>query len=392
MRQSTAASIRIAVQSRSLLPRWRRAIFTSRERAAYLDVVLLLRSTIASLLLGCGRLHTRIIRHLGIFAALRAMALQVIRVTFFRPTASRDKQRKGESSNYRLHDQDCTDALTQSQAQVKSNFEQRFRWLHSLLGCNIQSDMAKARPIEERFWAKVDRSGGDDSCWIWTGACAGKHYNNGGGYGEIKLDSSRQNIKAHHLSWILKNGEIPTGMHVCHTCDVTRCANPKHLWLGTHAENQADKARKGRSHSESRPGSLTPNSKLTETDIPIIRQLSFEGLSHSEIAARYQVATSNIGQILTGKTWTHVPIDPAYVVPKEVRQQRMREGAHKLRGCESKRKGSLNNKAKLTEADVPVIRQLYSDGWTQVEIAQRYKLSHVAVGALLNGKTWRHVP
>lgn len=51
----------------------------------------------------------------------------------------------------------------------------------------------------------------------------------------------------HRLSWVLANRRaIPPGMYVCHSCDVPRCVNPAHLWLGTPTQNVHDAIAKGR--------------------------------------------------------------------------------------------------------------------------------------------------
>lgn len=87
-----------------------------------------------------------------------------------------------------------------------------------------------------RFYNKVNKT---NSCWLWTGALTK------GGYGKININ--KKFISTHRLSWELVNGEIPKGLHVCHTCDVRSCVNPEHLWLGTAKDNAMDREKKGRS-------------------------------------------------------------------------------------------------------------------------------------------------
>lgn len=95
--------------------------------------------------------------------------------------------------------------------------------------------------IEERFWAKVDRSGGADACWPFTG-----FVDDGSGYGQFH-DGQRL-VKAHRFSYEAAKGAVPAGLvvdHDCHNdadcttvpCAHRACCNPSHLEAVTQSIN-----------------------------------------------------------------------------------------------------------------------------------------------------------
>ena len=88
-------------------------------------------------------------------------------------------------------------------------------------------------PFESCY--KVDRKTG---CWLWMRALKGC------GYGHKWYDGKYQS--AHRISWSIHRGPVPEGLFVLHKCDVMRCVNPAHLFLGTHQDNMDDQRRKGR--------------------------------------------------------------------------------------------------------------------------------------------------
>src|ERR1041384_2334195 len=87
--------------------------------------------------------------------------------------------------------------------------------------------------LEERFMSWVDKT---STCWLWTGQ--------GPRYGNLRING--KTIKAHRCSYELFVGNIPDKMYVLHRCDIPKCVNPKHLFLGDQKDNMDDMRMKGR--------------------------------------------------------------------------------------------------------------------------------------------------
>lgn len=148
-------------------------------------------------------------------------------------------------------------------------------------------------PIAERFWAKVDKRGPDE-CWNWT---AGKS----DGYGSIYGNGTR--VRTHRLSYELHFGQIPRGLFVCHSCDNRSCVNPNHLWLGTNADNMADKARKGRGTI----GVKNPGAKIDEATVLKI-SAAYRGQigDITRIASEFGVGYFTVFNVVHKKKWRHL--------------------------------------------------------------------------------------
>jgi hypothetical protein len=162
---------------------------------------------------------------------------------------------------------------------------------------------------EERFWKNVDKSGGPESCWLWT---AGKS----GDYGDFWIAGGHTG--AHRMAYVLSRGGIPDGMFVCHKCDNPICVNPAHLFLGTCADNLADMAQKGRAakgdqngrrlHPESVPrGEGSASAKLTEQQVIAMRvRFAGGGVTKSDLMREYGVSHRQVRNILARRQWAHV--------------------------------------------------------------------------------------
>lgn len=150
-------------------------------------------------------------------------------------------------------------------------------------------------------------------CLIFQG------YIDASGYGSDWVNGKSQH--AHRAAWIRTNGPIPDGLFVLHRCDVKACTDLGHLFLGTQADNIADKVSKGRQARGASHGSRTkPHriargerngiAKLNDEKARQIKLLVARGeLNFTEIGALFDISRYTIALIARGKRWTHVKLD-----------------------------------------------------------------------------------
>jgi hypothetical protein len=155
-------------------------------------------------------------------------------------------------------------------------------------------------PLEERFWARVDKNGPKQPhmktrCWVWVGQINRSR----GGYGVF--NGHRVPEWAHRAAWQFKHGSIPKNLFVLHKCDHPPCV--RHLFLGTHSDNMRDARLKNRTMH----GERNRTAKLNRRDVIRVRTLLHKGWTQQAIADTLKVVQRQaISDIARGVTWWRV--------------------------------------------------------------------------------------
>lgn len=140
--------------------------------------------------------------------------------------------------------------------------------------------------VEDRFWRKVDRSGGPDACWLWLGS------HHPAGYGRLYWRGKMR--PATHVALFLDRGiEVGTGV-ARHDCDNPPCVNPAHLQIGDQVDNRRDSVERGRAPLGERIGS----SRLDAAAVRRIRLLASAGHSHREIGEMVGCHQTTVTRVL----------------------------------------------------------------------------------------------
>lgn len=164
----------------------------------------------------------------------------------------------------------------------------------------------RAAQREQEFWQSVDKRS-DDECWIWLKSCTRI------GYGRVSLGC--KTYLAHRVAYyfshpgkITLQGPKNRRAHglVLHTCDNRRCCNPRHLYVGTHAENMRDRQIRNRTHHPKWISVESPGAAFTATEVREIRRKREAGVSAKLLSIEFGVHEDTIYDCVARRSYKDV--------------------------------------------------------------------------------------
>ena len=199
-------------------------------------------------------------------------------------------------------------------------------------------------------------------CWLWTGALFQNKY--------AQINLNGRTWYASRVVWFSEYGLFDENLDVLHKCDNPFCVNPRHLFLGTHADNMRDRDSKNRGVTPRLRGEQSPNAKLCDADIPELFKLRRQGLTYRQIGIKFDISVAAVCDIFKNRHWRHVQIpDSERVLLTDKRSWT----------------------AKLTDSQVREVYAMKMSGFTQRQIAATFRVAPTVINGIFKGRQYRHV-
>lgn len=128
----------------------------------------------------------------------------------------------------------------------------------------------------------------ENGCWIYRKSSSGS-------YSKVRWESKW--ISAHRASYEVFKGSVEDKKWVCHTCDIPKCINPDHLFVGSASENRKDAVFKKRAAL----GENSPLAKYTDHQVEEIRLLRQEGFTYERLVRIFNCSMAYIYNIVKNK-------------------------------------------------------------------------------------------
>ena len=144
---------------------------------------------------------------------------------------------------------------------------------HSSLFCSIKC----------KILGNIEKN--DNGCWIYKGSSSGV-------YGKVRWNLAW--ISAHRASYQQFVGEVEEGRWVCHKCDIPKCVNPEHLFIGSASDNRRDAVRKQRVPK----GEDNYFSKFTDSQTQEMRLLKKEGFTYDRLSRIFNCSIVHLVNVI----------------------------------------------------------------------------------------------
>ena len=178
--------------------------------------------------------------------------------------------------------------------------------------CTINESQERWRPV--RKWEalyEVSDFGRVRSVARWVACREGKRLSEGrllqpteslGMYWRVELNDGGR-VQSVHVHRLVAVAFVPGIGAIVRHLDGNGFNNlPENLSWGSHADNEADKARHGRTPR----GEAHPNSKMTDGHVRQIRELHSRGFNQIQIAKALGLNRGVVGVVVRGEGWSHV--------------------------------------------------------------------------------------